>query len=160
MKKIHLLSGFLMLAVVTTLVACQKEQNGVSPQKERSSVSGSETAISGVAVNGVDVSGLISSSTAQEMHDVYVAANPNGTQYVEFQIKDLEGFLQILKSKYKSDVVRVNFGIYDSNTANDPANVGKTTVYFSGLDKRSNDGAIKTNATGDDSSLNHGSIWP
>jgi hypothetical protein len=164
MKKINLMSGFMMLAVVATLfVACQKEQNGVSPQNGTAAVKANES-VSGVAVNGSGVDGFITGDAATQMHNAYVQANPNGTQYVVFKIKDLEGFLQILKSKLKSDNVYVNFGVYTAQTANNPANIGKTTVYFSGDDNRVKNGSVQSNevaptATSTDY-LNHGGIWP
>lgn len=161
MKKINLMSGFLMLAVVATLfVACQKEQNGVSNQNGTTASKANESAI-GVAVNGSDVSGFITGDAAQQMRNAYIQANPNGTQYVVFKVKDLEGFLQILKSKYKSDNVYVNFAIYNAQTATDPSSVGKTTVYFSGDDNRVNNGTVQSNDVApSDANLNHGGIYP
>ena len=149
-----------MLAVVATLfVACQKEQNGTSTQNGTTASKANESAI-GVAVNGSDVVGFISGDAAKQMHDAYVQAYPNSTQYVVFKIKDLQGFLQVLKSKYQSDNVYVNFGVYNAQTATSPSNVGKTTVYFSGDDNRASNGNVQSNATAPDAFLNHGSIWP
>jgi hypothetical protein len=162
MKKINSMSGFLMLAVVATLfVACQKEQNGVSAQNGVAASKANESAI-GVAVNGSDVEGFITGDAAQQMHNAYVKANPNGTQYVVFKIKDLQGFLQVLKSKYKSDNVYVNFAIYNAQTAPDPSSVGKTTVYFSGDDNRVSSSTVQSNAdtAPSDAYLNHGGIYP
>lgn len=156
------MSGFLMLAVVATLfVACQKEQNGVSAQNGTTASKANESAI-GVAVNGSDVAGFITGGAAQQMHDAYVKSNPNGTQYVVFKIKDLQGFLQILKSKYNSDNVYVNFAVYNAQTAKDPSNVGKTTVYFSGDDNRVVNGTVQSNdaSAPSDAYLNHGGIYP
>jgi hypothetical protein len=162
MKKINLMSGFLMLAVVATLfVACQKEQNGVSAQNGTAASKANESAI-GVAVNGSGVDGLITGSAAQQMHDAYVQTNPNGTQYVVFKIKDLEGFLQTLKSTYKSSNVYVNFGVYTDQTATSTSAVGKTTVYFSGDDNRVKSSTVQSNSTSttDSAYLNHGGIYP
>ncbi len=163
MKKINLMSGFLMLAVVATLfVACQKEQNGVSAQNGTAASKANESAL-GVAVNGSDVEGFITGDAAQQMHDAYVQTNPNGTQYVVFKIKDLQGFLQVLKGKYKSDNVYVNFAVYNAQTAPTSGDAGKTTVYFSGDDNRNKNGTVQSNDVTDPSSdayLNHGGIYP
>ncbi len=158
MKKIHLLSGFLMLVVTTTLfVACHKEQNGIAPEKKSTNRTTDNETVNGVAVNGDGIYGFITSSDAEKMRSAYLKANPNGTQYVSFQMKDLEGFLNVLKSKYKSDVVYVNFGVYDSQTG--PGKEGKTTVFFSGNDKTTQTGGAVTNAA-DPTYLNHGGIYP
>ncbi len=165
MKKNHLLSGFLMLAVVATLfVACQKEQNGVSTENGNNSANVNES-VSGVATNGGNIAGMISGGDAEDMHEAYVKANPGKTQYVKFQVKDLQAFLSVLKSKYKSDAVYVNFGVYNSQNATSRANVGKVTVFFSGDDNRKKSGTVKTNDinAADDTAtdyLNHGGIWP
>ncbi len=148
-----------MLAVTATLfVACHKEQNGIAPEKKSTNRTTDNETVNGVAVNGDGVYGFITGADAQQMRNTYLKANPNGTQYVSFQIKDLEGFLSLLKSKYKSDVVYVNFGVYDSQTG--PGKEGKTTVFFSGNDKRTQTGGTVTNDATSSDYLNHGGIYP
>ncbi|SJZ58520.1 hypothetical protein [Sediminibacterium ginsengisoli] len=164
MKKIHLLSGFVMLAAVATLfVACQKEQNGLTKETETAS---SNEIVNGVAVNANDVAGLISSDAADEMRDEFLKKyGKNSTQYVAFSTKDLANYLAILTKKYKSDSIYVNFGVYNKKTATSKANEGKLTVFFMGKNKNTKTGNIRTQAVDDseDTSsnyLNHGGIYP
>lgn len=145
MKKIKLLGTVLLLSVVTTLlVACQKEQDGVTKETE------TEGGIA-IEIDASQIPGNITESEATKMAANYKRAKLNKSEYVGFKVKDIENYLKVLK-RNGSDNIYVNFGMYDN---------GRLTVFFSG-DKK----AKKGNKQNDDDTkggtdyLNHGGIYP
>ena len=164
MKKNSYLGFAAFLAVtVIILLACQKDQ----AKNTASVAAGDESTIMNTASTAT-IPGLISGANANELRTVYInVAGPNATQYVAFSLKDITNFLNSMKSKYKSDSVYVNFGVYDYNTdpTADKSEIGKTTIFFTVNNNLPSKGNfIKTNSNdgGDTSynSLNHGNIWP
>ncbi|MBW0177303.1 hypothetical protein [Sediminibacterium sp.] len=133
MKKFQILGTVLLLSVVTTLlVACQKEQDGVTNEASAKS----EESIVAVEVNAANIPGMISKDAAASMAAEYAklfsnSRNTKYTQSVTFDIKDLQNFLSVLKRKGGKSVT-VNFGVYNEKTAHDPSQVGRLTVFFTG----------------------------
>lgn len=162
MKKFQILGAVLLLSVVTTLlVACQKEQDGVTNEIESNTKS--EELVTGVEVNASNIPGMISQDAAASMAAEYAkyfnsARGSKYTQSVTFDIKDLQNFLAILKRKGGSSVT-VNFGVYNEKTAHDPSQIGRLTVFFTGSTKS------KGNVRGNDLEdarefLNAGNLLP
>lgn len=160
---------FLALGVIASLsfTACQKaetESNLLQSNKKDNEMNLVGSANSTIAING-----LITESAADKMQRIY-KENYKGkkyTEYVEFNINDMENYIKQLKNKYKSDKIRVYFGEYDASTTTNTNYVGRTTVFFLGNNKKTNSGNIKSQNVGDGSTpeegsnyLNHGSIWP
>ena len=164
MKKNSYLS-FATFVVLTAIIlmACQKDQ----AKTTAAAAAGDESTIMNTA-SAATIPGLISGANANELRTVYIkVAGANATQYVAFSIKDITNFLNSMKSKYKSDSIYVNFGVYDYNTdpTADKSEIGKTTIFFTVNNNLTSKGnLIKTNSIdgGDSSynSLNHGQIWP
>lgn len=160
MKKFQILGTVLLLSVVTTLlVACQKEQDGVTNEASAKS----EESVVAVEVNAANISGMISKDAAASMAAEYAKAYNNArsskfTQSVTFDIKDLQNFLAILK-RNGGQSVTVNFGVYNEKTAHDPSQIGRLTVFFTGSAKSK--GSIRTNDTeGSREFLNEGNLLP
>lgn len=164
MKKISFsVSMFALAATVAFLfMACQKEQ---SPASTDQAATESNTI---VGVNGGSIPGLISTVSSDALRAAYIKANgSNSSQYIQFQIQDLINYLNAMKQKYNSDLVYVNFGVYDANTV--PAGktdyIGRQTVFFSVNNKKKSGGNIVVNGDGDadpqnPDELNHGTIFP
>ncbi len=149
MKKIKLLGTVLLLSVVTTLlVACQKEQDGVTNEIENNSVTEGGIA---VEIDATQIPGNISQDEAASMATRYKNARLNKSEYIGFKVKDIENYLKVLK-KSKSENVYVNFGMYSN---------GRLTVFFSG-DKKTSTGSKKNDEDegGRTDFLNHGGIYP
>ncbi|MBL0883638.1 MAG: hypothetical protein IBJ16_09900 [Chitinophagaceae bacterium] len=148
MKKFQILGTVLLLSVVTILlVACQKEQDGVT--NEVNNRNSSET-VTAIEVNASDIPGIIDRNEAANMAARYEKSNMNKTLAVSFDIKDIQNYLNVLKRE-RSSKIFVNFGMYEN---------GRLTVFFSG-DKKSSNGSVRGNF--DDSSerfLNHGGLVP
>lgn len=157
MKKLVLLFGTMMLVTVF-FSSCQKEQT-VAETPEAAN----ESNIVGVAGVG-PYEGSITPSYAASLAANYVDKYGNKSIRVEFKAKDLVAFINGLQAKYKSDIVYVNFGVY--NEKNAPAvsskDNGKLTVFFTGnkipapYSSRRTDGS----SDGTDEFLNHGGIYP
>lgn len=160
---------FLALGVIASLsfTACQKAET--ESNLMQSNNKDNEMNLVGSAAANVSINGLITEDAAKAMQDAYKAkfGSLTKTEYVEFDVNDMENFIKQIKNKYKSDKVRVYFGVYDNKTTDNQAYVGRTTVFFLGNNKKSNSGNIRSQNTGDpggpaDGSnyMNHGSIWP
>lgn len=148
MKKFQILGTVLLLSVVTTLlVACQKEQDGVTNEVNNNSKDESITAIQ---VDASNIPGMIAQNEAAELASRYAAARVNKSTAVSFSVKDIQNYLNLLK-RHGSSKIYVNFGMYDN---------GRLTVFFSG-DKKSRSGSIKDDdVRGEEDFLNHGGLLP
>lgn len=160
MKKFQILGTVLVLSVVTILlVACQKEQDGVT----NDSSSKSEESIVAIEVDAANIAGMISQDAAASMAAEYAKAYSNSrnskyTQSVTFDIKDLQSFLTLLKRKGGKSVT-VNFGVYNEKTAHNPAQVGRLTVFFTGSGQAR--GSIRSSDFGkSEEFLNGGNLLP
>lgn len=160
MKKFQILGAALLLSVVTILlVACQKEQDGVT--NEVNNNSSSET-LRGVQVDASNITGMISQDAAASLAAEYAKAYGNSrnskyTQSVTFDIKDLQSFLAILKKKGGQSVT-VNFGVYNEKTAHNASQVGRLTVFFTG--SSTSKGQIRSNDSRMEEFLNEGNLLP
>lgn len=160
MKKFQILGTVLVLSVVTILlVACQKEQDGIT----NDSSSKNEESIVAIEVDASNIAGMISKDAAASMAAEYAKAYSNArnskyTQSVTFDIKDLQTFLAVLKRKGGKSVT-VNFGVYNEKTAHNPSQVGRLTVFFTG--STSTKGSIRSNDASDVKEfLNEGNLLP
>ncbi len=151
MKKFQILGTVLLLSVVTILlVACQKEQDGVTNEVNSTK---SEESVTAIEVNASDIPGIIDRSEAAKMAARYANSGLNKSTAVSFDIKDIQNYLNVLKRSGSSKIY-VNFGMYDN---------GRLTVFFSG-DKRSSNGSVRGNFADDPNDpskfLNHGGLVP
>lgn len=160
---------FLALGVIASLsfTACQKaetEANALQTNKKDA-----EMNIVGSAASASAINGLISESAAERMQETYKKnySGKNFTEYVVFDVEDMEKYIKEIKKKYKSDKVYVYFGQYDEVTAPKPEYKGRVSVFFLGNNKKSNSGNFRSQDVGDGSTpgdgsnyLNHGTIWP
>lgn len=148
MKKFQILGTVLMLSVVTTLlVACQKEQDGVTNEVNNKS---SEEMITAIEVDASSIPGIIDQNEAASMAARYAAAGVNKSEYVSFNLKDIQNYLTVLK-RGGSEKIYVNFGMYEN---------GRMTVFFSG-DKKKRSGNIRGNNVEKETEfLNHGGLFP
>lgn len=159
MKKLSLLGNLaVVLGLTILLVSCQKQQDAVATTTTATDAAVIKT------VSGEGYSGKISSSDAEEMAKTFKAkANSGSTEYVEFNIKDLQAYLASIQTKYKADKVYVNFAVYDQTTAPDPALVGRQTVFFSGNNQsgtRSSDPRTGFGVRVMMDYMNHGNVYP
>lgn len=162
MKKFSFLSAAIMISSVAVVlfISCQKEQTAVADQ---------ETSSERVSVNGSNGSGSYAGSVNQSYADA-LAANyikkfgddDKQSQSVAFNAKDLISFLQGLQTKYKSDVIYVNFGLYGKGApAVNPKNNGRLTVFFTGNKPQYSSGRRQDGTDdGGDDYLNHGELSP
>jgi hypothetical protein len=148
MKKFQILGTVLLLSVVTILlVACQKEQDGVTNEVNNKS---SEESVTAIQVNASDIPGIINRNEAADMAARYAKSGINESIAVSFDIKDIQNYLNVLK-RDRSSKIYVNFGMYNN---------GRLTVFFSG-DKKSNNGSVRGNFAEDEGKfLNHGGLFP
>lgn len=160
MKKFQILGTVLVLSVVTILlVACQKEQDGIT----NDSSSQNEKPIVAIEADASSITGMISEDAAASMAAEYAKAYSNArnskyTQSVTFDIKDLQTFLAVLKRKGGQSVT-VNFGVYNEKTAHNPSQVGRLTVFFTG--SSSSKGSVRSNDfSGVREFLNEGNLLP
>ncbi|WP_439505260.1 hypothetical protein [Sediminibacterium sp.] len=159
---------FLGLGVVVllSLTACQKAETESSMLQ--SSSKDAEMKIVGSARSTSAIKGLISESAATRMQETYKKnyKGSNYTEYVVFDVDDMEKYIKELKNKYKSDKLYVYFGQYDEVTAPKPEYNGRVSVFFLGNNRITNSGNIRSQSVGDGTSidgsnyLNHGNIWP
>ena len=160
---------FLALGVVVSLfslTACQKAET--ESNMLQSNNKDAEMSIVGSARNASSIKGLISESAATRMQETYKKnyTGKNYTEYVVYDVDDMEQYIKEIKKKYKSDKVYVYFGQYDNVTAPKPEYNGRVSVFFLGNNKITNSGNIRSQSLGDGTSidgsnyLNHGSIWP
>ncbi|MDP2422436.1 hypothetical protein [Sediminibacterium sp.] len=161
---------FLALGVIASLsfTACQKaetESNALQSNKKDA-----EMNVIGSVATASAINGLISESAAARMQATYKQnyKGKNFTEYVVFDVEDMEKYIKQLKSKYKSDKIYVYFGEYDEVTAPKSNYKGRVSVFFLGNNKRSNSGNFRSQNVGDSTGvpgegsnyLNHGTIWP
>ncbi len=159
MKKLSLLSNLAMVLGLTILLSsCQKQQDAVATP-----ATATDAAVI-KSVSGEGYSGKISRDEADEMAKTFKAnAKSGSTEYVEFNIKDLQAYLASIQAKYKADKVYVNFAIYDQNTAPDPKLEGRQTVYFSGNNvtgTRNGDSRTGFGVRVMMDYMNHGNVYP
>jgi len=148
MKKFQILGTVLLLSVVTTLlVACQKEQDGVTNEVSKST----DESITAIQVDASNIPGIIPQNEAAALAARYAAARVNKTTAVSFSVKDIQNYLNLLK-RNRSEKIYVNFGMYDN---------GRLTVFFSG-DKKSGSGNIRNSDLMNETRefLNHGGLFP
>ncbi len=165
MKKFTFLSGMVLIATVVAVlfVSCQKEQSPVTD--ETASASSSENQVVGIAGTG-SYAGSIDASYASSLAANYANKynDADQTQYVSFSAKELVSFINSLRTKYKSDLIYVNFGVYGNGAK--PLNdkdYGRLTVFFTGNKIPAPTSGHKTDDTTDDGSdafLNHGGVFP
>ena len=160
---------FLALGVIASLsfAACQKAETESNPLQ--SNKKDAEMNLVGSANANTSINGLISESEAAKMQETYRKnyKGNNFTEYVAFDVEDIEKFVKEIKTKYKSDKIFVYFGQYDEKTAPKPEYKGRVSVFFLGNNKKSSSGNFRSQNTGDPGAppdgsnyLNHGSIWP
>ncbi len=162
MKKISFSVSMLFLAatVAFLFIACQKEQ---APAAEENTATESNNI---VGVSGGAIPGLITNSSADALRTTYLKQAAKGeTEYIQFEIKDLLDYIKAMKTKYNSDEIYVNFGVYDANTVpnGNKSYIGRKTVFFSVNNKKKSGGNIVVNDIGDPegpNELNHGTIFP
>lgn len=148
MKKFQILGTVLVLSVVTILlVACQKEQDGVTNEVNNSK---SEESIAAIEVNASNIPGIISQNEAAKMAANYKSHGINKSEYVAFNVKDIQDYLNVLK-KQKSSKIYVNFGLYED---------GRLTVFFSGDGKRRSGSVRGDNVEKETDFLNRGELFP
>lgn len=169
MKKFSFLSAAILLSsiVVVLLISCQKEQNTVSIEPEASAT---EEKVNIVALSGTGpYSGSIKPSYASSLAANYTrkyGSSEGQAQYVAFSAKDLVAFINGLRTKNKSDIIYVNFGVYGRGAL--PVNskdYGRLTVFFTGnkiggLNDLKNNGIAADDVSTNDEFLNHGTLYP
>jgi len=148
MKKFQILGTVLLLSVVTILlVACQKEQDGVTNEVNNKS---SEESVVAIEVNAANIPGIISQNEAAAMATNYKNHGINKTEYVAFNVKDIQDYLNLLK-RQRSTKIYVNFGLYNN---------GRLTVFFSGDGKKRVGSKKDDNVEKETEFLNHGGLFP
>lgn len=148
MKKFQILGTVLLLSVVTILlVACQKEQDGVTNDTNSTK---SEENVTAIEVDASSIPGIIDRSEAAKMAARYASSGVNKSVAVSFDVKDIQNYLSVLKRSGSSKIY-VNFGMYEN---------GRLTVFFSG-DKKTSNGSVRGNFDdGSERFLNHGGLVP
>lgn len=148
MKKFQILGTVLLLSVVTILlVACQKEQDGVTNEVNSTK---SEENITAIEVDASAIPGIIDRDEAAKMAARYANSGVNKSIAVSFDIKDMRDYLSVLRRGGSSKIF-VNFGMYEN---------GRMTVFFSG-DKKTRNGSVRGNfEDGSERFLNHGGLVP
>ena len=170
MKKFSFLSGAVLLSagVVVLLASCQKEQTIVSNEENATAAATENTHIVALSGSG-PYAGSIKKSYAASLAANYqkkYGDDDDQAQYVAFSAKDLVAFINGLQTKYKSDIVYVNFGVYGKGALPIKSkDYGRLTVFFTGNkitgsnSNRRNDG-VADDELSNDEFLNHGNIWP
>jgi|GEM_PF-565276 hypothetical protein len=164
MKKFSFIGSLLLLTtvIVFLFIGCQKES--AVADETVTPAAGGESVVVGTDGGDAKIQGLISEENAAAMSAAYAKSVPKGsTLSVTYSTKDLIAFLKTLNTKYKSDSVRVTFGIYDKKTAHTRGQIGRTTIFFMGNNIATSKGGVRTNAIGDIESsnfLNKGEMAP
>ncbi len=165
MKKFSFFSTAVLVSAVAVFlfVSCQKEQNTVANE---TNTAASEAPMKAVAGGG-PYAGSINRSYAASLAANYTkkyGTDSDQTQSVAFSANDLIAFINGLKTKYQSDIIYVNFGVYGNGAAPvNPKDWGRLTVYFTGnkipapSTGRRNDGILSDLL---DDFLNHGEMFP
>jgi hypothetical protein len=164
MKKISFISCATSLTIIIAVLfmSCQKEQSSATEDNIAT-----EGRIVGVAGTGGSYAGSVNTSYAASLAANYAKKygdDKDQTQSVAFSAKDLVSFINSLQTKYKSDIIYVNFGVYGKGAK--PVNAkdwNRLTVFFTGNNMPTATGNKKNDGTEDDGSdqfLNHGTIYP
>ena len=167
MKQISsiLYTALFSTAVLVLSTGCQKEQS--ASVTEEAVTASEEAKVTGMTGTSGKYAGSVSQSYADALAANYIKKYGNDdrqTQSVAFSASDLISFLSGLKTKYKSDIIYVNFGVYGKGAA--PVNAkdwGRLTVFFTGnkiplsSGNRRNDGEEDTSGS---DFLNHGQMVP
>ena len=167
MKKYLLFSKALTLVVFSTvlLMSCKKEQSNVADTVIPPASDNGAMIVSGGSTGPYE--GSIDQTYAPALATNYAKKydEDNQVQYVAFKADELISFLQNLKTKYQSDYIYVNFGVYGKGApALNSKDNGRLTVFFTGNKipvtiKRRTEG-IGALSLSDDEFLNHGEIYP
>jgi hypothetical protein len=167
MKKFSFRSASSMIIVAVALfLSCQKEQGSVAVDPVTGATS--EQVTIGKDGSG-PLAGAIQSSYAAALAENYQKRYGNDdkqSQSVAFSAKDLIKFINTLQTKYKSDIIYVNFGVYGKGAA--PVNAkdyGRLTVFFTGNNMPGLSATVRRDGVGDPDTeggqfLNHGGIAP
>lgn len=168
MKMNSIFSTTLLLVTVfaVTFTSCKKEQTAATSDATAAASAENNHM---VVVNGSGLySGSIKASYASSLAANYAkqyGSDNSQTQSVAFSAKDLIAFLSGLQTKYKSDIIYVNFGVYGKGAL--PLNSkdnGRLTVFFTGNKIPAPSANRRNDDIGDDGSmdeyLNHGSMLP
>jgi hypothetical protein len=166
--KNFILKRFIALGVISALSfsACQKAET--QAELVQANNDDAEMNLVGSAAKRNNIKGLISESAASRMAATYKQnyKGDNYTEYVVFDVEDMERYIKQIKKKYKSDKVYVYFGQYDEVTAPSPKDKGRVSVFFLGNNKLTSSGNFRSQATTDGTDtegsnyLNHGTIHP
>jgi hypothetical protein len=168
MKKFSFRSATTMIIVAVALfLSCQKEQGAVANDPAATDATMSEGAVIGKDDTG-PLQGAIQSAYATALAENYkkkYGNNDEQSQSVAFSAKDLIKFIGTLKTKYKSDIIYVNFGVYGKGAA--PVNAkdyGRLTVFFTGNKIPGTSSSVRRDGISEfndaDQFLNHGGIAP
>lgn len=158
MKKLVFLFGTIMLVTVL-FSSCQKEQAAATEDTAATS-----ERVVGVAGNG-PYEGSINAGYAASLAANYAKkfGEDDQTLRVEFKAKDLIAFINSMQTKYKSDIVYVNFGVYGRGAQPlNPKDYGRLTVFFTGNKIPAPSSTRRNDGFGDpmDEFLNHGGLVP
>jgi hypothetical protein len=156
----------LIAAVATVLfISCQKEQS--SGSTTAANAAATEGNVVGVAGTSGVFAGSVPLVYAAGLKANYAKAygtSNDQTQMVAFSAKDLVGFINSLQTKYKSDIIYVNFGVYGKGALPvSSKDYGRLTVFFTGNNIPGVTSGKKTDGSVDDGSdefLNHGGLVP
>jgi hypothetical protein len=166
MKKFSFLPGIMLIAVVTAVmfISCQKEQNTSSTTAATAAASESNVVgVAGTATLAGAVPTVYAAALKANYAKKYGSADDQ-TQMVAFSAKDLVTFINSLQTKYKSDIIYVNFGVYGKGALPvQSKDYGRLTVFFTGNNIPGLTSGKKTDGTSDDGSdefLNHGGLVP
>lgn len=168
MKKFTLFLNTLILPVLACMLfaSCQKEQNTLSSETNAGTDNEKVVGVAGGGKYAGSITGSYASALAANYLKMY-GSDRGHTNYVAFSAKDLKQFITDLQTKYKSDTIYVNFGVYGRGAA--PVNskdYGRLTVFFTGNNislgttgGRRNDGFTASDPSQDEF-LNHGDLTP
>ncbi len=162
MKKFLHNKKLVILAAIVAIgfLGCQKAEVVAD-----TTVAASEaTVINGSSTNG-KFKGSINRSYADALAYNFAQKFDDNEQtlQVAFSEAELTAFIASLKTRYKSDIIYVNFGLYGKGAAPlDSKDNGRMTVFFTGNNMPKKGGTVKGFAIeGDaDEFLNHGQIFP
>lgn len=159
MKKLVFLFGTIMLVTVL-FSSCQKEQTAAT--EDTAATSERVVGVAGTGPYAGSINPGYASSLAMNYAKKYVNDDQQSLR-VEFKTKDLIAFINGLQTKYNSDVVYVNFGVYGKGAL--PVNskdYGRLTVFFTGNKIPAPSATRRNDGIGDplDEFLNHGGIYP
>lgn len=162
MKKFSFISSVLLLVVVITFlfIGCQKESS-VTEEEVSASDNASIKAIVGNGSFEGSIDGSYAASLQRNFRQEY--DTDNQTLQVAFSAKNLAAFIGSLQTKYKSDIIYVNFGVYGKGaSAPNAKDNGRMTVFFTGNNMPGSKGGVKSNGatSSSDEYLNHGEIFP